>query len=131
GFGAFANSKILPLAARPLVRGRRKLDLVINVAVHALALWDRSVGVHDDFGIRIQLLDGSDEAKTFGRVALRVFRISYDERKLGNDVEVTDAPGEFECLLRSKLLVHLLQHPVGAGFRSKENHFGSGAADRI
>ena len=82
--------------------------------------------LHDDLRRRVDLLDLADEADALSSVALGVLRIANDEGKLRNDAEVPNPLRQREGLLGLQLLVHLAQHPIGAGFGAEENHRRAG-----
>ena len=81
-----------------------------------------------DFGL-IRLIVRM-KLQRFARVAFWIARIADHEGKFRDDVELPDAARDVQGFFGGDVLLHLLQHPVGTGFRAEEDHRAAGAANR-
>src|SRR5580698_3356793 len=86
----FLSGKALPSFRRPLVSCGRKFEPVLNSAIHLLALGHRRVVFDNDFGLRIQPFELSDELDTLLCVSVRVFGISKNNREFWDDAELAN-----------------------------------------
>ena len=83
----------------------------------------------DDFRIRIQSLELTDELDAFSCIALRIFRISEDNGKLRNDPKAAYSRSQGEGVLGTEIFIHFLQIFVRTRFGSEEDHGAPGPAD--
>src|SRR5581483_12448264 len=59
---------VVPALSRPLFGRLREFDFVIHGAIHPIRMGGWDVMLHDDFGVRIELLDAANESNSVARV---------------------------------------------------------------
>src|SRR5580658_9655268 len=87
--------------------------------------------LHDDLRRGIDTLDGADKLNGFASVTFRIARVADDERELGNDAKVLQAPGHGESLLGGDSLFHLLESSIRPRFGAEKDHGASRLANQF